>query len=372
MYFDDVSRYETGWSPEGTIFKSIAIPVAQHENEAKAAKEKLDAIRKFNGYDAELAASLSTDEVRGEVTEWAYRSGLVGTEIGDEVYESVKSIYVCNSTSVLECIADFWSAVVSVIEGEKSHFTGIWNADSAAGSRLVLVIFPNCPELYEYKVMSTMHTAIDFCSEVCLHFGSKFTLTHFHPKFKNAPSMIHPTRHSPFPCFGLHFPGDYDDYVHRLSLKYGSDPIKKKIADAATPPERDWIKQRAATFEVLYNKAAASSTNDDLGRSAALRNISQRFPKEEVVEMTRKWIEQARYKALPAASTTSGNTSKGEINKALEFADTLHPDSWNVLYEKTPEEVYAAIWKIVSKMEKLGSVEVAEMRKKQVGVSKCL
>jgi len=349
MYFDDVSRYEVQWTPNKNVFKSIAIPAIDTQQTSNSAvQDKLHALhKKFTGYDAEQAASLSPKDIQGETAEWATRSGLVGSTMGDEVYESVKKVYVCNSRTVLECLADFWKTLVTVVEDEKTDES----AERTDGTQLVMIIFPNCPELYDYKVMSTVHTAIDFCSGSCLYFGSKFSLTHFHPKYKNAPSMIYPTRHSPFPCFGLHFPGKYDAYVQQLSAKYGSDPKKKKIADAETPFSREWVKERANTFEVLYNKAAASSTADNLGRSAALRNISQRFQKGEVIETTKKWIDAARnMNPLPSSA-------KGEINKALEFADTVRPDLWHVIYDKTPEECYAAIWRVVSDLERLSNSE---------------
>jgi len=356
MYFDDVSRYEVQWTPNESVLKSIKIPVIDAQPTSSAVAEKLNAMnKKFTGYDSEQAACLTKKDIRSETTEWATKSGLVGNILGDEVYESIKSIHICTSKTVLECLADFWRTLVKVIDSETTDEF----AEITDGTQLVLIVFPNCPEMYDYKVMSTIHTAIDFCSATCLHFGSKFTLTHFHPKFKNSPSMIYPTRHSPFPCFGLHFPGKYDEYVQHLSIKYGSDPKKKKIAEAETPVEREWVKERANTFEVLYNKAAASSTSDNLSRSAALRNISQRFHKNEVVETTKKWIAEARYMStLPASS-------KGEINRALEFADTIGSDSWHVVYDKTPEEVYAAIWRIICEMEQLGSVEPTAIPEKK-------
>jgi hypothetical protein len=351
MYFDDVSRYEIQWAPDNNVFKSITIPTMNvQQTSSSAVQDKINAIhKKFTGYDSEQATCLSPSEILSETTEWATKSGLVGKTMGDEVYESIKKVHVCTSRTVLECLADFWNILVTVIEQEKSDES----AERTDGTQLVMIIFPHCPQLYDYKVMSTVHTAVDFCSGSCLHFGSKFTLTHFHPKFKNAPSMIYPTRHSPFPCFGLHFPGKYDEYVQQLSVKYGSDPKKKKIADADTPLSREWVKERANTFEVLYNKAAASSTTDNLGRSAALRNISQRFQKGEVVESTKKWIDNARY-ISPLTSS-----AKGDINKALEFADTVRPDSWHVVYDKTPEECYAAIWRVISDLERLCNSEQA-------------
>jgi hypothetical protein len=362
MYFDDVSRYETQWNG----FKTIVIPTNDVQQVNKQAakqtsalvKQKLSAIHEnFSGYDSDQAARFSSMEIQCQTTEWASKSGLVGGILGDAVYESIKSVHVSTSTTVLECVADFWKTLVTVIEREKTN-----EFDGTDGTQLVLIVYPNCPELYDYKVMSTIHTAIDFCSGTCLHFGSKFTLTHFHPKFKNAPSMIYPTRHSPFPSFGLHFPGKYDEYVQHLSVKYGSDPKKKKIADAEIPPEREWVKERANTFEVLYNKAAVSSTSDNLSRSAALRNISQRFHKTEVIETTKKWIAGARYMiSLPASPT-------GEINKALEFADTVRPDSWHVISEKTPEECYAAIWAIIGELERLAYAERFNFCEKQEGV----
>jgi hypothetical protein len=354
MYFDDVSRYTANWQPE----QKDDIPwltggAVEAKMEQRAAKDKMECLRRLNGHNVESAAPLNDEEIELEMRDWAERSGLVGMDLGDEVYETLKGIRVSNATAISEAMSDFWTFVVATIQGGTSEFTGDWigsGSDDAEGkgSALSMIVFPKCKDLYDYKVMSTVHAAIDFCSDICLHFGKDFTLTHFHPKYKNAPKMVYPTRHSPFPCLGLHFAGEFDDYVTRLSNKFGTDRAKQAIASAAPPPTREWAKERAATFEILLNKAAASSTQDDLDRPTSLRNISQRFPKKEVIETAEKWVAGNRFKHAKTAGAKTVNTPKHEPNKALEFANTV--GEWNVVYDKTPEEVYAKMWGVISQL----------------------
>lgn len=355
MYFDDVSRYTQHWHPkEGNIPWLTGPEENQVEKRAEQKNEKSTS-RRQDGYDSESATALLNTDVKDEIQEWAHRSGLVGKHLGDEPYESLEAVHVSNATTISQVMSDFWKFTMTTIQEGTSEVTGRWVGSKSHDSKessLRMIVFPRCKELYDYKVMSTVHAAIDFCSEICLHFGKQFTLTHFHPKYKNAQDMVHPTRHSPFPCLGLHFAGEFDDYVSRLSHKYGSDRAKTIIASAAPAPSREWVKERAATFEVLFNKAAASSTQDDLGRPTSLRNLSQRFPKEEVIEAAQSWVSQNKLKQVSTLSINAVNTPKRELNKALEFADTV--GEWNVVYDKIPEEVYFKIWAAISKLDTSG------------------
>eukprot|EP00591_Stephanopyxis_turris_P005667 CAMPEP_0195507128 /NCGR_PEP_ID=MMETSP0794_2-20130614/637_1 /TAXON_ID=515487 /ORGANISM="Stephanopyxis turris, Strain CCMP 815" /LENGTH=473 /DNA_ID=CAMNT_0040633701 /DNA_START=220 /DNA_END=1641 /DNA_ORIENTATION=+ len=364
MYFDDLSRegkrYTTQWNPDDT--SNVYPTVIDEEQQRRLSKEKLDAMREFlhGPHDAKSASCLSVEEMKETLTEWAHKTGLVGTEFGDEIYDEIPGIHICKATTPSGCLAQFWKSMVIAIHEYNTEHRFRPTAKNGDGSRLVMIAFPLCSELYDYKSMSMLHATVDFCQGVCLHFGEQFSLTHFHPKFKNAPKMIHPTRHSPFPVLGLHFPGKHDEYVDQLSRKYASNPEKKILDKNAPPVSRDWAKERAATFEVLYNKAAASSTADVLSRGTALRNISQRFEKEEVVDMTKKWMDKAKYKP----SLSDGSPS-GVINKALQFADTVQ--DWRVVYAKVPEDVYARVWTAISDLNDLGQAldeknEISEAR----------
>jgi len=65
------------------------------------------------------------------------------------------------------------------------------------------VVFPNCQEPYDYKNMFTFLMAVEFSNDLCLHLGNRFTITLFHPNFKNSYNLSSPERHSPFPAAGL-------------------------------------------------------------------------------------------------------------------------------------------------------------------------
>jgi len=352
MYFDDPSRekYVIRWLPENGEMDILPEDPFNEDSSlpTSAGAEKMDAIKRLLlGYNAESAQELSEDEIIEQMNLWAEKSGVVGNYFGDELYESVIGMAVCRSTTLVGCMAQFWKSVVDVIHEHSDEFNPVdrWTIKKTDGSQLFMMTFPDCQNLYDYKMMSTLLSSVEFSKEQCLHLGKRFTLTLFHPKYKNSPNMMSPERHSPFPTSGLHFKGDEDDEIERMLER--TKPRKGYVTnDRNANPNDDSIpnlKDRRVHLEIMFNSAAASSPNDTLTPpSPVSRNMSQRFPKDVVVDMSQLWMDANRF-----------TPNSRDVNKALQFADTLD-DRWVISDSKVGEEVYYEMWSTISDLYDMG------------------
>jgi hypothetical protein len=110
---------------------------------------------------------------------WAKKYGVVGDDFGDKkVYRETLGMSVCGATSVVGCIADFWQAIVAVIEEHTDDVDPArWtikasdnvekkNQNVLAVEQMCFAVFPNCKELYDYKTMFTFVTAMELSKEL--------------------------------------------------------------------------------------------------------------------------------------------------------------------------------------------------------------
>lgn len=345
MYFDDASR-KTDFSipgiprAYGNISQGTKRGTGLSDTDLKGlSNDKLEALnRMLIGHDVNSAAVLSEEEVHTEIVEWAEESGLVGKKWGDEVYDTIESVHICHASSVIGCIAELWATAVHTIS-EKTF--------DESGHAVVLIVMPNCEEMFCYKSMFKVHTMINFCANTCAYFGKSFELTHFHPRYKGRPKMLNPRRHSPFPSFGLHLSDSKDEQEERLSWLHGEKKKKSDIKNESLV-RGDWAVKHASILEDMYNSAAASSLNYD-------RNT------EDVIDLTAKWIEDARNYTLATAKKEPFDDKKPVVsNKALQFVDSVH--IWKVIHSKVEEELYAMIWKVISELDVLGEFECEDKR----------
>ena len=315
-------------------------------------------------------------QVMDQLALWADKSGAVGCYFGDELYGKLLGVSVCRSDTLVGCLAQFWQAVVNVIHehADEYHPTGRWDIGKSKRSQLHLVAFPDCPQLYDYKSLKMLNAAVEFSKEQCLFLGKRFTLTAFHPKYKNSPKSSSPARNSPFPCSGLHFAGLDEEYIDHLMEQndglpraYNADYNVRYFRDMQDEDDDDDdykdvvipdLEEEKLHLEILYNSAAASSQEDSLDRDPLTRRNSQRCPRAAVVESSQEWIKKTRY--VPR--------SRGKINRALQFADTVE-DRWIVSETKVAEEVYADIWKAISDLHDLGVVADARESAEEVNTN---
>jgi hypothetical protein len=301
---------------------------------------------------------------------------------------------VCGATSVVGCMAHFWQAIVAVIdEHTDDEYPARWtikapdslekkNQNMLSGEQIYFAVFPNCQELYDYKTMFTFVRAMEFSKELCLHLGNRFSLTLFHPKFKNSPRMLSPEKHSPFPCAGLQL-GEPPSLVSRptttppstststppkatqrnsRTFKKPVDETKKDDSHLVGNRIRDLDDQRNH-FEVIFNSAAVSGSDgddsvvslSDFYAEELVDSLSKSFENERqlrprdlskstVKGMLQTWIKQNRY---------TDNVQRQQ-NRALQFIDTVADERWIISEHNIAEKVYADIWKAINDLYDIG------------------
>mmetsp|Transcript_18277 Transcript_18277/g.39544 ORF Transcript_18277/g.39544 Transcript_18277/m.39544 type:complete len:503 (-) Transcript_18277:426-1934(-) len=341
-YFDDVSRDNSiGWTPSGMELDGIGLGVPTDTTgsidmervKAQAAKEKAEAIRRLFGHDAQSASVLSEQQVKDETLSWANDSGIIGdkAECG-----ALLGMNVHNGQTLVSCMAGFWTSVVAFINdiASEQYPTDTWKTDRPKFSRVFMLAFPDCAVLYEYDTMKTMISAIEFCGDSCTHYGRKFDVSHFHPRYDNAPKLISPTLHSPFPSFGLYIQSDAglehenNESVNEASRNERS--IDSSHLDDFVPQ----LNETKRSLDALFNSPAALSRVDARSFGHSYQEISANDP----IAATKQWIDHQ--------SVDSGNT-------ALKYAYSVS-DRWTVSNATIAEEAYADIWNEISKLYDYG------------------
>jgi hypothetical protein len=327
--------------------------------------------------------------------QWAQTHSVVGDDLGDnKLYRETLGMSVCGATSVVGCIADFWQAIVAVIDEHTDDVDSArWtmqasdnlekkNQNVQSAEQIYFAVFPNCQELYDYKTMFSFVMAMELSKGLCLHLGKRFSLTLFHPKFKNSPRMLSPEKHSPFPCTGLQL-GEPPSLVRRPkstppsaststppkateqnsgTFKRAVDETKKGDSRLMGSRSRDLDDQRNQ-FEFLFNSAAVSGSDGDDSMvslndfyaeelvdslSKSFKNEQQlsksNLPKSTVKGMLQTWINQNRYT----------DTVQRQQNRALQFIDTVADERWIISEHKITEKVYADIWKAINDLYDIG------------------
>jgi hypothetical protein len=319
---------------------------------------------------------------------WADKSSVVGDDLGEEMYRDTLGTTVCDATNTVGCMAQFWQTIATVIEENTDECNPtLWktppfkdkNPASSKRSRNILsanqiyfTVFPYCDELYDYKTMCTFIAAMEFSKEMCLFLGNRFSLTLFHPKFKNSPRMLSPERHSPFPASGLQF----GEPPH-LPVSAGDEPederasgkFKRKL-DRPNDDKGFSVKSRIRDldarrkhFEALFNSAAVSGSDqgdgvesmhdfisDDVVDSISNsveheRQIQRRnLPESKVKDTLQTWIGRNRF----------ADDARRLPNQALKFVDTVAEERWSFSQHEIAEKVFADIWRAISDLNDIG------------------
>jgi len=353
MYFDDVSRsqYTLPWHlsgvelrgggrPEFTGSQSDSIRTGSNigDSNANLARDKAKALTKhLYGHDVESATKLLETDVEVETKLWAESTGLVGPNRSHSPYGEISGLRVCKALSTLGCIAEFWNVVTDVIS-ENTDSQGLWEVERDERSRIVMVLFPACADLYDYTIASTVSGALGFCGkDSSSHFGKDFSVNTYHPRWKNSPKMIEPMRHSPFPIFALHIAGEEDRLAGRT---VNQEEHKEKPSKALTLDDYEYIPQlrerRRSLERLLYSTAASPK---DGFRGKGVHDVDS-CSDDAVIEQMKTWIRSSKM-------DTEGHSFGS--NRALQFADTVE-ERWIVTNEHAVESIYADIWNEIRKL----------------------
>jgi len=266
---------------------------------------------------------------------WAKDTGVVGSEFGNEVYTSILWMNVLEEDKIPGVLGGFWQAIMDVItigqicDDESIDWKNDENSDCNTQDKVYMIVLPKCPDLYDYNTMAKLHRAIEYCQDFCSHFGKKFTLTHFHPSYLNAPRMFHPANNSPFPCFGLQFK-PVDDEMDKLENLF--DLVEEDLNHDELLEEQKYV------LESLFNSASVTPSTDVFNGKMThnLDDLSDR----EIIQITSKWLKEHKF--------ANFDTDIGHLNKALELSDFIY--DWKVIYDESAEEIYTHLWQTVSSL----------------------
>ena len=341
--------------------------------------------------------------VQQQIEWWSTKAGVVGRALGDELYRELLGVTVCNATSSVQAVAQFWGCVTEfLLENTNHELQATASSLSSANEegptsggreaeKVFFVVFPNCPELYDYKHMFTLVAAMEFAKESCRQLGKQLTLGIFHPHYKQSPNLMSPERHSPFPVVALQLnPGGSTAVTPpppkdaRPKRQRGNYIVRKpRTANEDDDDEDDEeavqraygrihnLDEQRNVLEVLFNSAAVpgsdahpvGSPNRSTDRavfgevttstpeqvlSRSFRDEHQwrtrRLPDDAVRDMCQHWMAQHRF--VDARHTLP--------NRALRFMDTVDPARWTISSSKVGEAVYAEVWAVIHELHELG------------------
>lgn len=366
MYFDDISRNNQGqppqrlWTPASIASnasdeKKNQIRFASTPNKPKEpdyASTKLDMLQKvLHGFDASSAARLEVTEVKDIMDRWVEDSCVANDFLRVAQSDFEYNLHVHNSTSVVGCIRHLWNHIHNRVN--EVHLDTV----NVSPICMDIVVFPNCPALYKYQVMSKVNDDIGVCSDDCNALGTDFVVSAFHPHYEFEPRMLSPERHSPFPCFGIH--GIFDDMNsmdesvenvvfgltstkdgHNRDNESRSGSDNDREVNSLRNDMQDIDKNRNE-LEALFNSVAASESNVVMGRS----NMSTDCIDSDVydnyfISTTQNWMNE---------------NSKDGTNAALKCSSVLLQESerfqWEVSDSVLEESIYNEIWNLIHRLE---------------------
>ena len=293
--------------------------------------------------------SQSTTAVSAQTALWATKSGVVGTALGDELYRELLGASVSNATTLVGCLADFWASIAGFIEANTVERQRYYLSNKE-GDTVHLIVFPHCPDLYDYHTMFTLVTALEFSKELCLYLGNRFTLALFHPHYKNSPECFSPERHSPFPTAGLEpqkaRPQPPPPKPRSKRQRGNGRFLEASDEDDEEEPQVSSvdIDQHRVDLEVLFNSAAAlpphrstiQNNDDDLLQTFQHETASRRrsWSDAQVQEQTLAWW-----------------------NKSVDA-------NWVISRHKIAEYVYADVWRAIADLYEEGLRPDAVVRPK--------
>eukprot|EP00541_Cyclophora_tenuis_P014242 CAMPEP_0116541998 /NCGR_PEP_ID=MMETSP0397-20121206/778_1 /TAXON_ID=216820 /ORGANISM="Cyclophora tenuis, Strain ECT3854" /LENGTH=351 /DNA_ID=CAMNT_0004065971 /DNA_START=37 /DNA_END=1092 /DNA_ORIENTATION=+ len=262
---------------------------------------------------------------------WCQSSGLVGTEgeEGDVLYEKVLGTKVCRSRSIVGCIALVWRQISNVVEE-------LHRIPASQSNQTILLALPDCDDLYQYHNLVTLQATMIKGSEMCNHLGTVFDMRLHHPKYKNAPRLLDPARHSPFPCIGLHFEGK-SNAKEDSGLQSRRVRRRLPVGEAANDVR---LKESRSKLEILFNSPAATSFEDTVAVDHDIQRNDNNLSTRSVRIATERWMSLSLF--------------EGAADKALRYAGT-EGYRWTITKSIAVEEIYSDIWLAIATLQEAGA-----------------
>lgn len=320
-YFDDISRKSTyiPWTPD-YIQQKTRRQVQEY------ADEKLGVLQqKLYGFDVESASGLTKEDVETETLSWMTNDSFLLDSIHEDDVQLDEYVRVCQETTVIGCYAVLWERIL--------EFTRNDNA------QLIMVVFPHCPEFYNYDTMSyidgTIRSSYEFCSSLGGDDGHLVGL--FHPRFENEPKMLSPEKHSPFPTFAIHSRNIIGDMEEQAPAEELFQADVKYEGDGELNYSSLRMKENVMELEKLFNSGASSAQNNVVGISMD--------SKDYVVDLTKDWIAK---------------NSENGYNEALRYTETIE-DRWIISNSDIGEEIFCDIWNTIHALHELAQKDIPEV-----------
>lgn len=205
-------------------------------------------------------------------------------------------------------------------------------------AQLIMVVFPHCPEFYNYDTMSyidgTIRSSYEFCSSLGGDDGHLVGL--FHPRFENEPKMLSPEKHSPFPTFAIHSRNIIGDMEEQAPAEELFQADVKYEGDGELNYSSLRMKENVMELEKLFNSGASSAQNNVVGISMD--------SKDYVVDLTKDWIAK---------------NSENGYNEALRYTETIE-DRWIISNSDIGEEIFCDIWNTIHALHELAQKDIPE------------
>jgi len=351
FYFDDISRRRSSpnsssiWTP--SILDQIhfaSSPCTSTPKVPDYGKEKLEQLQKsLFGYDAATARQLTAIEVQAVIQRW-----LDSVNFDSEFFtlssdhRSSRNVKVCNGESVIECLSDVWDSIDdSRAKFQTTRSKGKSRSNSYKNdmsSHIELIIFPLCPDMYNYKIVQRTIQELRECYQYCSSFGKEYVVSAFHPNFNNEPRMLSPIRHSPFPCIGLHTRRRTEsEEIGPLNEMLTMNSIIHDNIDGNASNKMETVDHERKSLESIFNtEAVTGSYNDAMVESIAVDEEVLYF-----VEQTQHWMTQQ---------------CKNENNSALRYCDSIG-DRWSVTSSRLEETIYREVWKTILEVLKVKKLQ---------------
>jgi hypothetical protein len=304
--------------------KLLFLQSKQRQIDSIAASDKLEAIqRRLLGYNAESAQQMTRKKLLKQIREWSQESGAVGRLYGDELYRRIVGVEICPHQNLLGCLGYFWKTIVDIIRDGEDREHSVW-----------MISFPYCQEFYDYDFFVTFLMAIDMGRSLTMHLGSDFSLVASHPRYKHAPAIFSPERHSPFPIVGVHFAAD----PKTTTLNVNNNSIDSNGNQDKYPMSLDSQRRR---LERWYQQPSTEEVCSSFGTITRVAGYNYYSSKQAITDLTKTWFDEAM---LSSQSTCS----------PFRYSHTVE-SRWHVSQATIAEEAYSDAWEIIYQLNVLGS-----------------
>jgi len=316
-YFDDASRKSNHLDNKlditSDLWKNVVFVSQGDEVKTPEYKnQKLEALQKtLFGYDLSSTTALKKAEIDGILEDWIEKVDFAKEYLQLE-YDANVGIHIDSTSSLVGCYSKLWNHISSYAN----------NPEKSSEYDIEMILFPLCPELYKYENMARMMKDLETCASFCSKFGKDFSIDSFHPTYENEPAMLNPTKHSPFPCFGIRRSRLFSSDVNEALRSTGTSTSVDKEIDTIFS---DITNETRNELEKLFSSKAASKS-DELHMDDLYESDTQLSDEHYTSEM-KEWMD--------SISKTN--------SKALKYANVID-DRWIISRSALEESLYCEIW----------------------------